>query len=47
MARAKVTEVKLFKSNPKVKRKGRHSKKGSSKMKQSKLYKKTYKGQGK
>jgi len=31
----------------KVKRPGVHAKKGSSKMKSSKLYKKKYKGQGK
>jgi hypothetical protein len=47
MARAKVADIKLFKKKPKKKRPNRHSKKGISKLKQSKLYKKRYKGQGK
>jgi hypothetical protein len=47
MARAKVADIAAFKKKPKRRRKGCHSKKGSSKIKQSKLYKKKYKGQGK
>lgn len=47
MARAKVADIKLFKKKNKVKRPGTHSKKGSSKLKSSKLYTKKYKGQGK
>jgi hypothetical protein len=47
MARAKVADIKLFKKKPKRKRPGRHSKKGASKLKQSKLYTKKYRGQGK
>jgi hypothetical protein len=46
MARAKVADIKLFKKKPKRKRPGRHSKKGSSKLKQSKLYTKKNRGQG-
>jgi hypothetical protein len=47
MARAKVTDVKSFKKNNKVKRPNQHAKKGSSKLKSSKLYTKKYRGQGK
>ena len=47
MARAKVADIAAFKKRPKRKRPGRHSKKGISKSKQSKLYKKRYRGQGK
>jgi len=47
MAKAKVADIKSFKKRPKRKRPGRHSKKGISKSKQSKLYKKKYRGQGK
>jgi hypothetical protein len=39
--------VKMFSKKPKVKRPGRVSKKRSSKNKQSKHYKKAYRGQGK
>jgi hypothetical protein len=47
MAKAKGTDIKLLKNKPKVKRAGCHSKKGTSKLKQSKLYTKKYRGQGK
>lgn len=46
MAKAKVSDIKLFKKKPKVKRPGRH-KKSDSKIKGSKNYKKRYGGQGK
>ena len=46
MAKAKFTDVKLFKKRAKVKRPGRH-KKSDSKIKGSKNYKKRYIGQGK
>jgi len=41
------TGIRMFSKKPKTKRPGRVSKKRSSKNKQSKHYKKTYKGQGK
>ena len=47
MARSKVVDITAFKKKPKRKRPGRHSKKGESKIKQSKLYTKKYRGQGK
>lgn len=47
MARVKAIDVASFKKKGKKKRPGRHSKKGESKIKESKLYKKKYKGQGK
>ncbi len=47
MARAKTSEVKSFTKKQKAKRPGIHSKKKSSALKQSKNYKKVYKGQGK
>jgi hypothetical protein len=47
MAKSKVAEVKAFKPNNKVKRKGVHSKKSTSKLVTSKLYTKKYRGQGK
>ena len=47
MARAKVADIKLFKKKPKRKRPGRHYKKVASKLKESKLYKKRYRWQGK
>lgn len=46
MAKAKVSDIKLFKKKPKVKRPGRH-KKSDSKIKGAKNYKKRYAGQGK
>lgn len=45
MAKAKVSDIKLFKKKPKVKRPGRH-KKSDSKIKNTKNYKKKYRGQG-
>lgn len=47
MAKAKISEVKSFKGGKKAKRPGIHSKKKASAIKQSKNYKKVYRGQGK
>ena len=47
MARAKISEVKTFAAKNKVRRKGVHSKKSTSKLVGSKNYKKSYRGQGK
>lgn len=47
MAKSKVAEVKAFASKNKVRRKGVHSKKSTSKLVTSKNYKKSYRGQGK
>jgi len=46
MARSKTSEVKSFVKRQKVKRPGIHSKKRASKLKSSKNYKKSYRGQG-
>lgn len=43
---AKVMKEASFKKKPKVSRPGIHSKTKSSKIKTSKLYKKSYRGQG-
>mgnify|MGYP003475977931 CR=1 FL=1 len=43
----KKMNISQFRENPKIKRPGVHSKKKTSKLKTSKLYKKSYKGQGK
>lgn len=45
--KTKVSEVKRFLTKPKKNRKGIHSKKKNSKLKQSKNYVKRYRGQGK
>jgi hypothetical protein len=47
MAKAKISEVKSYKGGQKTKRPGIHSKKKASALKQSKNYKKVYRGQGK
>ena len=47
MAKSKVAEVKAFAAKNKVRRKGVHSKKSTSKLVSSKNYKKSYRGQGK
>jgi len=45
MAKAKVSDIKLFKKKPKVRRPNRH-KKSDTALKTSKNYKKKYRGQG-
>jgi hypothetical protein len=47
MAKAKSSEVKSYAGKQKTKRPGVHSKKKASAIKQSKNYKKLYRGQGK
>ena len=47
MAKIKSADVKTLANKSKVKRKGIHSKKGTSKLVSSKLYAKKYRGQGK
>ena len=46
MAKAKISDIKLFKKKPKVKRPGVHAKTKTSKTKTSKNYSKPYKKQG-
>lgn len=46
MARAKISDVKVFRKKTKVSRPGRH-RKSDSKIKGSRTYKKRYRGQGK
>lgn len=46
MAKANMASAGAFKSRTKVKRPGVHAKTKSSKLKSSKLYKKSYRGQG-
>lgn len=46
MAKLKGATVNAFSPNPRRKRPGVHSKKRTSKLKSSKLYKKIYRGQG-
>lgn len=43
----KISSSSLFKEKPKVNRPGIHAKTKTSKLKQSKNYKKSYRGQGK
>jgi hypothetical protein len=45
MAKAKISDIKLFKKKPKVRRPGRH-RKSDSQIKGSKTYKKKYNRQG-
>ena len=46
-AKAKTSATKSFIAKPRKKRPGIHSKKKTSKIKTSRLYKKAYRGQGK
>lgn len=46
MAKQKTVSDRTFKPKPKRNNKGVHSKKGASKLKTSKNYKKEYRGQG-